>query len=210
MTSAKKIAANRNNARKSTGPRNAASKSRVSYNAYRHGLAALKHLEAKLPRDIDLMARALCGDDMNPLLLEQARVIAESQLLLRCVNAERVAMIERMWDASAVPLTKRNDLARARARAREAQLAWEEFEPMRDKFNAKSREERERLCEEYDRDVERLALKPRPPQGRDEVQAMREAFPDLNRLARYERRAWSRRKRALRHFMHIKFMKFEG
>ena len=33
---------------------------------------------------------------------------------------------------------------------------------------------------------------------------MREAMPDLHRLARYERTAWSRRKRALRNFTEIK------
>jgi hypothetical protein len=33
---------------------------------------------------------------------------------------------------------------------------------------------------------------------------MRQAMPDLDRLVRYERRAWSRRKRALRDFVAIK------
>ena len=117
MTSEKKIAANRINARKSRGPRTAAGKDRVSYNAFRHGLAALKHLDPMLSRDIDLIARAMCGDDIDPLLFEQALVIAENEMVLRCVRVERVAMIERLRDIAAAPLVKRdNRTARARDR----------------------------------------------------------------------------------------------
>ena len=39
---------------------------------------------------------------------------------------------------------------------------------------------------------------------RDEFEAMCHAMPDLNRLVRYERRAWSRRKRAIHSFIEIK------
>jgi hypothetical protein len=34
---------------------------------------------------------------------------------------------------------------------------------------------------------------------------MEEAIPDLIRLERYERRAWSRHQRAIREFLNIKF-----
>ena len=106
MTSERKIAANRINARKSRGPRSAAAKARVSHNALRHGLAALKHLDAALPRDIELMANAICAGDTNPLLFEQALVIAESEMVLRCVRAQRIAVIERLRDIKAMPLAK--------------------------------------------------------------------------------------------------------
>jgi hypothetical protein len=155
MTSEKKIAANRINAMKSRGPRTAAAKSRVSRNALRHGLAALKHLDAMLTRDIALMADAICAGDTNPLLFEQALLIAESEMVLRCVRAQRIAVVERLRYIKAMPLAD-------------------------------------------------LALKPTPIEKRDEVDAMREAMPDLHRLARYERTAWSRRKRALRNFTEIK------
>jgi hypothetical protein len=35
-------------------------------------------------------------------------------------------------------------------------------------------------------------------------------MPDLKRLARYERRAWSRRKRAFRSFIEIKSKGYDG
>ena len=79
-----------------SGPRTAAAKSRVSRNALRHGLAALKHLDAMLTRDIALMADAICAGDTNPLLFEQALLIAESEMVLRCVRAQRIAVVERL------------------------------------------------------------------------------------------------------------------
>ena len=42
---------------------------------------------------------------------------------------------------------------------------------------------------------------------RDEFAALEEAAPDLIRLDRYERRAWSRQKRAIRDFMNMKLMR---
>ncbi len=212
MTSARKIAANRINAQKSSGPRSSVGKGRVSSNALRHGLAALKHFDAMRLRDIQLMARAICGDDIDPLLFEQAQVIAENELVLRCVRAERIAVVERLRDASALPLAIRDDsMARAKARVREMDLAAAELERMQARFGAMTAEERAKLYEEYDRELDELESKPAPPIAeRDEVDAMCAAMPDLVRLARYEKRAWSRRRRAMRNFMAIKFERVEA
>ena len=46
MTSPAKIAANRRNAQKSTGPRSAAGKARIRNNAFRHGLARFRAARA--------------------------------------------------------------------------------------------------------------------------------------------------------------------
>jgi hypothetical protein len=211
VTSARKIAANRINAHRSCGPRSSVGKSRVSSNAIRHGLAAVKHFDAVRPRDIDLMARAMCGEDMDPLLFEQAQMIAESELLLRCIRAERIAVIERLRDVTAVPLSIRDDsMTRAKARLREMELAAAELERIQARVDAMTEEERSRLDEEYHRQVDELESKPPPIAKRDEVDAMSAAMPDLERLARYERRAWSRRKRAMGKFMGIiKINRFE-
>jgi hypothetical protein len=202
MTSEKKIAANRINARKSRGPRTAAGKARVSFNAFQHGLAALKHLDPTLSRDIDLIARAMCGDDINPLLFEQAVVIAESEMVLRCIRVERVAMIERLRDIAAAPLVKRDNRT-ARAKGHETERVA--LEPMRVQLGAMPQDERTTPHHAHDREAAELALNPTPLEERDEVDAMREAIPDLNRLTRYERQALSRHKRALRRFMDVKF-----
>jgi hypothetical protein len=54
------------------------------------------------------MARAICDDDPNPLLFEQAVVIAENELLLGHVTAER-ARIEQLRNPMAMPLAKKGD-----------------------------------------------------------------------------------------------------
>jgi hypothetical protein len=145
MISQTRIAANRGNARKSRGPRSAAGKSRASFNAMRHGLAAIARHDRALSPEIERLARAICAVDQNPLLLEQARTIAANEMVLIRVRAARVAAIER-----------RHDIA------------------------------------------------PKPIELRDELDAMGRALPDLDRLARYERRAWSGRNRAIRNFIEIK------
>jgi hypothetical protein len=143
--SRRQVAANRGNARKSRGPRTATGKTRASFNAMRHGLAAITRRNPVLSPLVDRIAEAICGDDRNPLLLEQALMIAEHEIVLIGVRAERVAAIERAHD---VP--------------------------------------------------------PKPIELRDELGAMRRAMPALERLARYERRAWSGRARALCNFIAIK------
>jgi hypothetical protein len=62
------------------------------------------------------MAKAICGADAEPLLFEQALIIAENAMLLHCVATERVAVIERLRDITAMPLAKRDTLTQARAR----------------------------------------------------------------------------------------------
>lgn len=209
MTSERKIAANRINARKSCGPRTAAGKGRVSRNALRHGLAAMKHVDPVRLRDIELMAKAMCADDTNPLLFEHALVLAESEMVLRCVRAEKVAAIERLRDVTAVPLAKDNRIALAKAKMRELDLAWAALEQIKVRFSAMTKDERTKLEEEYERQAAQPAPKPMLIKERDAFDAMREAVPDLDRLVRYERRAWSRRKRAFRNFMDIKFKSYE-
>src|SRR5262245_16207787 len=102
MTSSKKVAANRINARKSRGPRTGAGKIRSSRNAYRHGLAAFtSNHDAPRAEQVKQMVDAICGDDHDPRLREQAAMIAENQLWLSCVKAEKVALIERLRDPAA-------------------------------------------------------------------------------------------------------------
>jgi len=177
----------------------------------RHGLAATKHLNPRLPQNIERMAKAMCGDDTVPLLFEQALVIAENEMMLGCVRAERVGVIERVRDVTAIALAKGdNRIALAKAKSREVLLAWAELVRLRAKIDAMTKEEREKLLEEAERrECEPVSIRT-PIEERDEFDAMREAMPDLKRLARYERRAWPRRNRAIRRFIDIKSKRHDG
>ena len=208
MISERKLAANRRNAKKSCGPRTADGKRKVSRNALRHGLAAVKHLDIRLPGDIDFVARALCGDDGDHLLFQQALLIAENQLLLQCIRVEKVGLIERLRARDAFALaheTFRRQKPRVAARRLRTYAAAAELERRQARFEKLTREEQDKLLDEYDQELEKLEPLPKPIAERDHAASIKEALPDLMRLARYERRAWSTYRRAVRDFVNIKF-----
>ena len=106
MSSERQIATNRLNGRKSRGPRTAAGKSIASRNALRHGLAAIAHRGPMPAVDIERIANALCGDDRNPSLFVQARIVAENELVLRTISAQQLAVVERVRDSRFIALAK--------------------------------------------------------------------------------------------------------
>lgn len=118
MTSAKKVAANQINGRKSRGPRTGAGKARASRNARRHGLAAFNSNDPATAEQIKPMVDAICDGDDDPLLRQKAVMIAENQLWLSRVKAEKVAAIERLRDPTAFSLANDTRLARGKARLR--------------------------------------------------------------------------------------------
>src|SRR5271169_148371 len=65
MTSERKIAANRKNARKSTGPRSNAGRAASRHNARRHGLATGIGSDPALRDDIEILAKLLAGGRKN-------------------------------------------------------------------------------------------------------------------------------------------------
>jgi hypothetical protein len=79
MTSPAKIAANRRNARRSTGPRSAAGKARARRNAFRHGLATPASLDHVAMDRINDLIFALTRDFPSKLELELATLAAEAQ-----------------------------------------------------------------------------------------------------------------------------------
>jgi hypothetical protein len=76
MASEQQIAANRRNARKSTGPHSGAGKKRASRNAYRHGLRSSITSTAAYAKQLDKLVREIAGDTEDAILLERARAIA--------------------------------------------------------------------------------------------------------------------------------------
>jgi hypothetical protein len=95
MASEQQIAANRRNARKSTGPRSGAGKRRASRNAYRHGLTLSMASTAAFAKQLDKLVREIAGDSKDAIMLERARAIAQAELDLARVRRAKVALIER-------------------------------------------------------------------------------------------------------------------
>ena len=98
MTSEKQVAANRENAKKSTGPRTAEGKARCSGNAIKHGLTAKDRVVLRQESTEQFEAMRLClleemqiGSGVEKLLLED---IAASAWRLRRIARIEVEMME--------------------------------------------------------------------------------------------------------------------
>ena len=94
VTSKQKIAANRNNAKRSTGPRTVRGKVEVRRNATRHALAATTTQAPMLALQVERIAKAICRGDDSAQKLSQARDIAESHVLLTRARAARFAAMQ--------------------------------------------------------------------------------------------------------------------
>lgn len=220
MSSQAKIVASRANGRKSHGPRTPAGKSNASRNAFRHGLAAITQKEPEIFAEIEPVARAICNGAVNPLLFEQALIIADNDFVLRCAQTEWIAAIERQRDRTATPLAT-GDLgfARAKARIERAKLIYQRLVESADKDAASNNAARTSAAStdethlrsngERARAVAEQGGRVTPPLEREEFDAMRAAMADLERLERYRRRAWSRQRRAFQRFMEIESAAFE-
>jgi hypothetical protein len=94
MTSERQIAANRRNARKSTGPRSRAGKRRAARNSWKHGLAATISGQTEYASLIDKLASKIAGKIDDPSIRECARVIASAQLELDRFRRVQIGSIE--------------------------------------------------------------------------------------------------------------------
>src|SRR5262249_41054591 len=95
MATERQIAANRRNARKSTGPRSGRGKKGASRNAYRHGLTLNITSTAAFAKQLDKLVREIAGDSRDAIVLERARTIAQAELDLARVRRGQVALFER-------------------------------------------------------------------------------------------------------------------
>lgn len=92
MASERQIAANRRNAKKSSGPRSADGKARSRRNALCHGLSIASRAIPAFQQDVMLLARALspAGEDIG----DAALVAADAEIDLLRIRKYRAALIE--------------------------------------------------------------------------------------------------------------------
>jgi hypothetical protein len=221
VTSSRKSSGSRGTRRESRkrGGRSSAGKTASNSNALRHGVAAINRRHPKYSAEIERRAEEYCNGDNDPLLMEQARIAAENDLILAHVRAARIASIERLRDPDAFPYTDvKGSFARARAKIREAKLIYEQLVEAKAKAaDAKdgaggdgkpgppSNSAGKEATSNGATGTQSPTIRPSEPRAlRDECEAIALALPELKRLERYDRRAWSRRTRAMERFLAIK------
>ena len=89
MTSERKIAANRANARASTGPQTTRGRTRAARNALRHALSLPVCSIPALSEEVEALASEIAGPGANAETQELARRVAEPQIDVRRVRYAR-------------------------------------------------------------------------------------------------------------------------
>ena len=89
MISAHKIRANRENARASSGPKTAAGRARSARNRLRHALSVPVSSNPALSEEVAALAREIAGPAANAEIQELARRVAEAQIDMRRVRYAR-------------------------------------------------------------------------------------------------------------------------
>ena len=177
MTSPRKLEANRANAQASTGPRTPQGKGRSAQNARRHGLSLSVLSDPLLAKDAEQLAHRMVGEEASLALLGPARRAAEAQTdLTRIRKARRDLFVQKLADPHYTP-----------------------------KISAAAAKQRLGLLSRIERLPDSLArsklLRPliNEPQGPEKLMAIvSEISNEYAALDRYERRALSRRKFAIR------------
>jgi hypothetical protein len=90
MSTPRRIRANRENARASTGPRTKAGKARASRNARRHGLSVSVTFDPALFGQVEALARRIVEETAPPEVGAMARRFAEAQ-----VDLDRIRQVRR-------------------------------------------------------------------------------------------------------------------
>ena len=179
MTSDRRRRANRVNAKSSTGPKTVRGKARAARNAFRNGLnVSVANFLEHVP-EIESFARRLAGVDADAEVLELARRVSEAQVvdLHRVRAVRRRFVISRLADPAFVPAQKQMS-------KREAAIQREI-----DLLGGRALI-RGRVTD---------ARRPSALEGDDKLATIL-GEPEITTLDRYERRALSRRKIAIREF----------
>jgi hypothetical protein len=171
-------------------------RARSAENALRHGLNRVSRRHPLYQEDIYTIAKMMCADDGNPELFEAAVRVAECDVLIREARLYRHRMVLRLLDAYSLPLGAANEERKNRVemfdKKIEAGAKLVKIAPGKSSA-PEERTEFNALAKEYFF----------WPKDRRPEEALTLAVPELIRISRYERRAWSRRKRALLAFMAI-------
>ena len=181
MTSDRQWRANQANAKASRGPKTKAGKARSARNALRQGLSIPVCKEPSLSFQTEEIALKLAGPDPDESLLDLARAVGEAQVDLNRVRARRNALVAQLLaDPKYQPLSAcKNQLRKMRTIDRIERILGTSFD--------------------FD-DIEPLVELNPLKDDEKFATVVEDRIRELAALDRYERRAISKRKFAIRAF----------
>src|SRR5262245_40617269 len=94
MSSQKRLAANRSNAKHSTGPRTQPGKSRSRANALRHGLSSRALTDATFLSEADSLTKRIAREHGKQDDCFEARIVAEAELTILRVRTARATLLD--------------------------------------------------------------------------------------------------------------------
>jgi hypothetical protein len=177
LTTHRQRRANRANSKSSTGPKTAKGKARSAQNAFRHGLNLQVLSDSSLALEVEAIACQISASDADGETLEWARRIAEAQVDLNRVRNSRRQLITRLFVDPAFQPTKVHQ-----QQLRVAKMV----------LDSKPSRTLPLVVDEVG-DM----LSPKPLEDEEKLASILE-ISELAALDRYERRALSRRKAAIR------------
>lgn len=176
MTSARMIRANRTNAKASTGPKTTHGKFRAAQNARRHGLSISICADPTHSAEVELLTLKIAGERASPEILELAHRIAEAQIDLGRIQRSRVNLLNQYL---------RDPTFESRKTAKEKMKCFMKF-AKGPALNAPA--------PDYILDM----INAKPEGTRKFVDILEDLTTQIATMDRYERRALSRRKFAIR------------
>ena len=189
----RRVIANGENAKKSSGPISQEGKERSSKNAHRHGLSVDIDVLNEYREDIDALAREIAGDRLDTTSVAVATEIASAEIDLKSVRSVKEDLLSKKNSVS-----EKQPIKIKKGKKGEAQRLLEKIEIIHKSERPINNQEALllKLNSQYSRLVSR-------PEEKSKSENLAKIVDELIKLERYEQRALSRRDRAIKKFFEI-------
>ncbi len=202
MASSQQAAANKANARRSTGPRSVAGKARSRVNALKHGLAIPASALPELAPEIARLTHILAGPAADhPAVRQAATRVAEAVLDVVRVRQARAALVDRLfrerhdpYPCAPMPPKRSRSTGTGTSSGLGGQAS------SNGPLQAVGPMEAAQIRQESEADAEGSGVRRRGAETAQPAMEWTSAWDLLGKLDRYERRALSRRHTAINAF----------